>query len=71
VPYWEFVSKLPTAVRDGAVTLKTPTAWGMGGLPLLFNNDLWKESNFGRIHLAGENLESVRNVTYVGYFSIT
>ncbi len=39
MPYWEFVSKLPTAV--------------------LFNDDLWNEPNFGRIHFAGQNLESV------------
>ncbi len=66
VSHWKLISELPTAVRDGALTLKGSHGMGVGGggaggfsknlHASLFSDDLSNEPNFGRIHLAGQYL---------------
>ncbi len=59
---WEFVSESPTAVRGGSESLKGSHRMGDGRIfqkipaPLSFIKAFLNESNFGRVHLAGQYL---------------
>jgi hypothetical protein len=64
---------LPTALQDGAESVRALTGWGDGGIflktsaPLsLIYKRLSKEPNFGRMHLAGQSFNWFSSFCYWG-----